>query len=78
MHADHERQWRLAPTRGRDVITITSARPPNGERLRPPYVVTRSRPYPCQVLAVSGKRLGTQIPPPATWGCHPPPENEIH
>jgi hypothetical protein len=28
------------------------------------YVVTRSRPYPCQVLAVSGWRLGAQIPPP--------------
>jgi len=28
MHADHERRWRLAPTRGRDVITNTSGRPP--------------------------------------------------
>jgi hypothetical protein len=34
-------------SRGMDVITIASSRPPNGGRLRYSYVVTRSRPYLC-------------------------------
>jgi len=56
-------------------------------------VETPSRPYLIQVFAVSGWRLGTQeysyvvtrsrpylakiFPPPATRGCHPPPETVL-
>ena len=59
---------------------IGSARSPNGERKvgarrcrdrkgTDGRVADASLP----VLAVSGWRLGTQIPPPATRSCHPPP-----